>query len=164
MTDPTADPDYRPGVEDDPTADPVVGPDDDGVESSYQPDARAEYVKVCGCGMHGMVGCRTRLSAAAPPADCLVLQLAAAAVKCPSTWHHIYDACMNSLNLCSAAARGEACSRCCDAHPKTGRICTKGSTAGVLHCASGPAPLHHLLPGIVACVPDNTDCDTHVRR
>ena len=50
MTDPTADPDYRPGVEDDPTADPVIGPDvegDDGLATSYQPGARAEYVKVC---------------------------------------------------------------------------------------------------------------------
>ena len=85
MTDPTADPDFRPGVEDDPTADPVIGPDegDDGLATSYQPGARADYVKVCGCGMHGWLlqRCRTRLSAAAPPADCLALQLAAAAVS-----------------------------------------------------------------------------------
>lgn len=55
MTDPTADPDYRPGVEHDPTADPVIGPDegDDGLATSYQPGAGAEYVKVGGCGMHG---------------------------------------------------------------------------------------------------------------
>ena len=59
MTDPTADPDYRPGVEDDPTADPVIGPDvegDDGLATSYQPGARAEYVKVSQRGVRVWYG------------------------------------------------------------------------------------------------------------
>ena len=54
--DPMADPDYRPGMEESPTADPVIGPDDDGVESSYQPGARAEYVKVSQRGVRGWYG------------------------------------------------------------------------------------------------------------
>jgi hypothetical protein len=108
MTDPTADPDYRPGMEDDPTADPVViGPDDDdGLATRYQPGARAEYVKV---DVACMDGGKTNCPAALPPAECLVLLASSRSqvrIQVAS-----YRACMNILNLCSAAAGGEAYSR-----------------------------------------------------
>jgi hypothetical protein len=115
MTDPTADPDYRPGMEDDPTADPVIGPDDgdDGLATSYQPGAGADYVKVDGACMvvlllHDQIACCLLTAWMVPHASSGVPQNVPI-LMAP------YMKVLNMLNLCSAAAGGEACSRCCRA-------------------------------------------------
>ena len=119
MTDPTADPDYRPGMEDDPTADPVIGPDDgdDGL------GARAEYVKVDRCGMHGKLQDQFRLL------RCRLLSaqncLPAAAVKCSSSFHRCVHACNDTTNRTSVLQPPEGSPVPGTVTPKAGSICIK---------------------------------------